>query len=179
MTENHVRFHSCWENLNLWRVDFPKCSVEDPVIISCKASLSSAGRWGFTTRFMYDAVVTRCQVPACDISWLFFGVFKGWNPKWPQLGSKWLISLYGIAGRPIFSTQKNISRWPQVWLAVFPCRLGWAATGWWQLWCEVPRPIARGEEGLADWGEFAFSASGLFSHQPFRHVQTSSVRCSP
>jgi len=26
-----------------------------------KASLSSAGRWGFTTRFMYDAVVTRCQ----------------------------------------------------------------------------------------------------------------------
>lgn len=28
-----------------------------------EASLSSAGRWGFTTRFMYDAVVTRCQAP--------------------------------------------------------------------------------------------------------------------
>ncbi|CAJ1371068.1 unnamed protein product, partial [Effrenium voratum] len=26
-----------------------------------KASLSSAGRWGFTSRFMYDAVVSKCQ----------------------------------------------------------------------------------------------------------------------
>lgn len=41
-----------------------------------KASLSSAGRWGFTTRFMYDAVVTRCQemTNCCSYTYLVISI---------------------------------------------------------------------------------------------------------
>ena len=56
--------------LNLLSISF----VQTPSLPFDEASLSSAGRWGFTTRFMYDATVTRCQEGRwfCGVFWRLF-----------------------------------------------------------------------------------------------------------
>ena len=107
----------------------------------------------------------------------FVSEFKGWDPKWLQLGPKRLVLLYVIAITAIFSTKEWILRWPQNFAQQFvPTALIGLQQDDGNYDVKFHDQLLGEKKGLPI-EESLLSLCFRLSCQRLRDVQASSVRC--